>query len=575
MRKNYICITFCFLLTFIEIQAQLSITYPFNNKVLAPCPADSSISVNTLQYCSIYQTTNNQWDGPIDSDICLDVYTQNGQHRIPLADADLSRSIFVKCTFPDSAKIALPENIVGEQRLDFTTTATLQLGDTCAQSVCTGAWIGIEIPGGATGGLAMRRYDEPSSLYSVSSGGIRHYRSKACLPTEKFINGNFLKEIVSKFTVLTANSADYISLNSFQYDTYENVDSSGGGGFLFCPLRDREIYNPIGHHYDISLSDYFPIVLEATYLVMYEDSTYPSPQQVSFVEFNPNPPSVIQDTIDATWNGTLVFQPYTGIRGGLVAGDTVRHIVNLINLGSEMCLPGFIEMYFGDKMNYIHRSGSIHLGGEMACIMMQRGSSFIVDEGATLSYGVNGKGMLGWRSGASVILRENAVLYFDGTMVLLENPGEGIQEDVTISLPPGSLLQFTEKSKIFNFCSLGRKIRILMKGGFLDISRLQPEYRQHIEIVYDEKPFLLEDNLRILGNPVWDEIEWQYISDKPENISLEIFDTKAERLFQTTYSTQKGTNVFQTKISTLPIGLYFVRFSTAEGSLYRKIEKVY
>lgn len=554
---------------------QQYVSHTFNQVVNMPCPGNPTVTMPSPKYCQVYQTLNNAWDGPKDPNICIESGMIAGRAAVFLEFADLTRSIFVHFSLPEPIKVELLPDAIGKQSLTWQTpnSVSFVMGDTCAQGICTGAWIGLQVPDSAGTGFNIRRYDQTNNV-----GSGNYYRTEACLPTERFVGGNFFKEIIWKFTISQYNGSDYISLGDY---THELDSTTWNWGYGICKMRDTVVQHaPNVHHYASDLAtiyNYYPTW--GTCLVMYEDSTYPDANHISYVEFSPSPPSTVVDTMDISvgsgWgNGnTLVFQPYTSIRGGMVTGDTSRHIVNLINDGTDWCMPGFMEVIMNERTSYIHKNGSISFGGENACLMFRKGSSLVVSAGKQFNYGLDGKGLMGWRTGAKVILEKGATLYFDGRMVLMQNAGETVAEDVEIVLPPESHLVFSKYAQILNFCPLGRKIRVLMKGGSLDISDLKPEYAQHIELVYDEKPATLADNITIMGNPVFDTFEWQYIDDEAKTIHFSLIDIAGKTVFDQVFATQKGVNATKIDVSALPIGCYFARFESGGNKVYDKIIK--
>ncbi len=576
--------TFLFLLfIFAEnIQAQFSqyVSWSFDQIVSAPCPSNPASTLPTPQYCEVYQTLDNHWDGPKDPLICIPAGMISGRAAILLEYADLSRSIFVRFSLPNNVKIPLLPDAAGKQTLSWQApnTVAFLMGDTCTQSICTGAWIGLEVPDSAGTGYNIRRYDETNN----TGGGGTYYRTEACLPTERFVDGNFFKEIIWKFTVTQSNGSDYILLNDYEHNLDSlNFNWSWGGGI--CKMKDRIVHHATNvHHYTNNLGDiYNYFVMLGTYLVMYEDSTYPDANHISYIEFSPYPASIVVDTMDIytnsqLWGGdySIAFQPYTSLRGGMVTGDTTRHIVNFVNNGADWCMPGFQEVIMNERTSYIHQSGSLSFGGDHACMMFRKGSSLVVAAGKQLNYGTYGKGLMGWRTGAKVILERDATLYFDGRIALLQNGGETAAEDVEIVLPPGSHLIFSKYAQILNFCPLGRKIRILMKGGSIDISQLREESRQHIELVYDEKPTELADNIMLIGNPVFDQLAWQYIDDDSQKLHLSLFNVEGKKVFEQDFATQKGVNELRIPMSALPNGYYFAHFDNGESKANYKIVKM-
>ncbi|MFN0201002.1 MAG: T9SS type A sorting domain-containing protein, partial [Bacteroidia bacterium] len=119
----------------------------------------------------------------------------------------------------------------------------------------------------------------------------------------------------------------------------------------------------------------------------------------------------------------------------------------------------------------------------------------------------------------------------------------------------------------------GRKIRVLMKGGFLDISKLSLDAQKHFELIYDEKPKSLEDNILILGNPFFETLTWQYIDDKAGEMHLNLMNIEGKIVQTYTFPTQKGVNVFELNTTALPAGFYFLIFENQTGNVIRRVWK--
>jgi hypothetical protein len=81
------------------------------------------------------------------------------------------------------------------------------------------------------------------------------------------------------------------------------------------------------------------------------------------------------------------------------------------------------------------------------------------------------------------------------------------------------------------------------------------------------------NSIDIFQNPIeTDELHYRINCKSKSNITVEIFDIDGKSTIPaSTVNTCIGSNFYDTDISCLRNGIYFVRFSTKEGSIYRKI----
>ncbi len=176
---------------------------------------------------------------------------------------------------------------------------------------------------------------------------------------------------------------------------------------------------------------------------------------------------------------TLEIQPFTYLIGALVAGsDTLRHQVNLVNNGGDICL-NFVDFVVDGGDEFRHGGGSLYMNNAFSCMQFRHESALRVLEGATLHYGNNGAGMLALcrqldRAGAQC-----HALVVDGILNLAECNDAIPPQQLYMDLPPGSKLIFTDQARLTNRFSQGQQmhLNVRMLGGEIDDAALAPEDR--------------------------------------------------------------------------------------------------
>lgn len=141
----------------------------------------------------MYQTLNDHWDGPIDSTVCISLATTPSQ-GIDLQTVNLDKPIFARCKFTEDNKIWLAPDFIYNMEFsnyNFPNQVYLQGGTGCADNMCSGMYIGIQVPDEAATGTAIRWHqDIPSADSTV-------IYLTTCVPTEYF-NNNYLRELIIK-----------------------------------------------------------------------------------------------------------------------------------------------------------------------------------------------------------------------------------------------------------------------------------------------------------------------------------------------------------------------------------------
>jgi len=539
----------------------------FSESEWVTCPFDSTQTILTPKHWFAYQTQNSKWDGPMDS-TCLTFKDTLNQLFVELDQVDISKPIFIKSLMDDSTKVLLEKNQVYEAnaRMSFGDLTFPNFSPNCENGLCTGILVGIEIPDSTGTGTDLRINVDPATF-----GGDNFYT--LCMATEKF-DSSYLKEVIFKFSQLGMNGNDRMFapiIFDFFYSDFPPIGKINSDTII-SPL-----WSPNDSTYNLPIKEIAEVELGFTYsyLVMYIDSTYPSPNYPSFIDIN------LIDTTQQNINifidfETLHFQPFANIRGGLVEGnDSLRHILNLINNGGGLCFDFFAELTFDGQSNYVHNGGSINFQGKNACMQFSQGSKLVVGEDTFFEYGNNGLGMLALRTGGSIEIGKNATLFIDNILRMHEFQEENESQQIYMDLNKGSSLIFGENAKIHNDYSIDQnmKLNVLMNGGILDDSKLSPEDRTKINLIYPEPPTQIQDNVNIFPNPTTQFLNYSFILENDATVTIEMYDVTGRFIFSKKENGQKGWNEFQTDISDFPLGVYFLKVKMNDEEMVTKIVK--
>ena len=562
----------CFVLLYIlDLFCQQIPNSSFSESEWITCPFDSTQTILTPKHWFAYQTQNDKWDGPMDS-TCITFKDTLFDFIIELEQVDISKPIFVKSLINDSTKILLEKNwfypAFSSVRLNNNTFANFSTS--CQNGMCSGIILGIEIPDSSTTGTDLRIYQGP-----IESGNQQQW--DACIATEKF-DTSYLKEIIFKFSLLGQIAEDRWFAPSFIF-----VEP-------YWDFFDRIERDTIIPEWSWSANDaaYFLGFLDLTsnqggwwespVMLMHKGMTYPNANNLSYIDLFPPMEDSIQQTINifVEQGQNLIPQPFANIRGGLVAGnDSVRHILNLINDGGNICMIPFIDLLFDNNTNYVHNGGTVDLNGKFTCMQFSNDSKLVVGENAFFEYGKNGNGLLALRSGGSIEIKNNATLFIGNTLIMHELKGETEPQQIFMELNKGSSLVFGEHAKIHNGYSIDQnmKLNIYMNGGQLDDSKLSPEDRAKINRIYPEPPLRLVDNVKVFPNPTTQFFNYSFILKNEATVEIEIYDMTGRFIFSKKENGLKGWNELQTDISDLQSGVYFFKVKMEDDGMIAKIIK--
>ncbi|WP_282774656.1 T9SS type A sorting domain-containing protein [Phaeodactylibacter xiamenensis] len=554
MKKLYsLLLASCFGLFALHAQSLLENIY-YNDLESRPCPYDESETVLWPVGWEVYQTTNGLWDGPVDSTRCITVEADGFNPTIDLGQIDPDLSLFIRSTDILNA-LLIPSHIyLSASDVQPNTGSILKLGTGCPGGLCSGLITRINIPAEIPGERSHRTYKA-----GIDGDNVDFY-AESCIATERF-EDQFLETFVIKFTfdeedlsgqVLRLFFSDFVGI-------YDEVS-------LFPELVFPDLSFD-GDSYDAAIEEVVDGEPWApNYLGVYADTTYPSVDQPSFIEAQPETNTTTPQELNlyAGEYSNLRFQPFTQVRGALVEGsDSVRHELNIINEGMDWCLGVIIDLVFDGSTNLIYGGGHLDFGGETACLMFLNGSKLEVQPGVDLHYGADGDGLLGLGKEGQIVLGKDSRLFINNRVVLW-NHEVSPDNQTYIDLQPGNHLEFGPLSRLerVGVQETGILLNVYMNGGTLDDSGLSPEDRLLINRIYPDVAPRLLDNISIFPNPVGAELQWAYVADIAGTVQWSCHNALGKVVREGAASVSRGRNIFTAPLE-VPSGVYYLTIEAA------------
>lgn len=524
----------------------------------------------------IYQTTNGNWDGPVDSTRCISADAQVGANgsRIDLEQIDPAQPLFIRATAEELNLNSSPlapnalYNLFACASLDGGAVSQFLTGSNCAQDVCTGAFVGIAIPdSNGAPGLATRFHT------ALASENQLHYCFESCFPSEYF-DDQRLRELVLKFSFAPATDLT----GRFLHLSYITIQQGFElPGFITEVLAYPQQFANGEYAVNVSEAANNPAFFNQNYLALHEPFTYPDAQHETYIEGRPVPNTSDSRTIKLVVDQyqTLEIQPFTNFRGAKVLGsDSVRHTLHLVNNGGEVCM-NFLDLIFGGADEYQHGGGTVSMHNAFSCMQFHDKSALRVQAGATLHYGLDGAGMLLLCPGSTIALERDATLYFDARLVLSECNESALPQQIYMDLPPGARLVFTENAHVTNQFSHQQQMQlnVRMLGGTLDDSALAPNDQAVIQRIWPAPASRMEDNIGLFPNPFSVEITLQYLAGAPEEIHLVWTNLRGQIVGTELLQAMRGPNQWQPKLPEAA-GMYLVTLQGTAGKCTKKVVRM-
>ena len=535
----------------------------FNDISTIFCPFDPDDVIVHPDHWLIYQTLNDKWDGEIDSTRCINVIESvNWGIDVDLSQIDPQKAVFIRSILNDSNKILLEPNTLHNVSafINFSEDIQINTAEDCPGELCSGLIIGIEIPDSSGNEKAMR-------IYKSSSNSSTYFSTQLCLSTEKF-EENYLREYIFK---ISFESQNLDNAKLIKPRAYNEIVYDWGDYRIYEMDVPESFYN--GSSYDVGIKNFTSS--ESNFLLMYNDTTYPSPSHISFVEASPLPNKPTQEVINVYIEEyeTLVYQPYTEPRAGLVEGnDTLRHVLNLNNWGGTICMEPYIDVSFDGTTHYVHHSGHIEFHGTTSCMIFKNGGNLTLAENTTFHYGNGGEGMLAICDGSTINIEKGGTLVIDNQMVL-KTTGEKEDQQVYMELNPGSTLKFTENAKLSHVgLHPEMRLNVYMNGGVLDDHLLSETERRLINKIYPKPD--VQNNFKLSPNPAGEYCNFSLIVENGGVFSLKIIDMSGRVVQYSNKTIQKGYNEFEIDLTKFSSGVYFLKVESNEINTSQKLIKL-
>ena len=530
----------------------------FSSTSEIPCPYDENTTITAADSWLIYQTLDNEWDGEVDSSICINVSQFGFSKGIELSQIDPTRALFIRSEIFNNPVPSTPNSLYNlYYDFGYSQDLVLNHSDTCANGICSGLMLGFESPDFIPDQTTLR--ERWFGVTNVTNNG---WGPPLCIATENFEYYN-LKEIVFKFTFENDNLDEHFvkAINIY----IENIND-----FDVLP-PELTTSNSSNGVFNLYLSNFYYDTM-----VPYYDTTYPSAQNISYIDVSPEPNSTEQRTINlySGWPA-LVFQPFTAFRAGLVEGsDSVRHILNFINTSSDFC-SFIVDQPFDPGSIFEYHSGSFSFANNQGCLSFRPGSALVIADNAEMQYGNNGYGVLNMQPASTIKIGKNSTLQINNKLWMFGKPREGDPIQVYMELNPGSTLIFGETARISNVNSRSAdcKLNIYMNGGTLDIANLDDHSRSLVNLIYPTPSNNLSQNITVSPNPFLDYLEIKIITDSAENIELEWYTANGQWLKSSKETTEKGVNFLQLDVADFNPGIYFLTIKNSSGKTVEKLMK--
>lgn len=515
------------------------------------CPYDDSQSVVWPEGWSVYQTQNDLWDGPVDSSQCLTFVQMDDDWVLDLATIHAQRPVFIRYNVVEGAT-PVPANAVYQTFGNYWTDATPILADTCNE-LCSGMFLQYTLP-----------FDEDSTVVRTVREVLGEYKDlSGCWSTERS-EEMFLKEFIMKYTF---EETDLTGLTFKPWSFYAEDVSWAASEVLAFVFEEWMAENDTtyrGYLHSIAFPNGFGLITYVPQLV----EGFPSFEHYTYVEAIPDFPATEQLDLIITFDfeDELLFQPFTGVRGGLVDGsDTLRHNLTLDFYEADICQKAFIvDVVVPDNTRLLMGDGSWEFGNGRSCFMFQDGGQMAIKADASFTYGYGGIGVLGLARNGHLKLEPNSTLTVNNRMMLVDY-STSTWEQAYVDLAPGSTLRFGETSSLSRSFGDNMYLNVYMNGGTIDDSELSPEERQLIRRIYPEVPMPASGTAKVAPNPSSGEVmlvlEDQSMTPWPfqlvNALGQVVNEGKLEALAEGRYRIQPTAD--------LPNGLYRVFIQTNDG----------
>lgn len=513
----------------------------FLNPQPVPCPADTTQTVMGYPEWEAYQTFNDKWDGPIDTTICIDIGQTSSQATIPFYQTDLNRKVFLRSKMDSSTFPQLQPHFVYSivDDLNIPLNMTLDTSSACPNGMCSGAITVVEVPDSSGLAYSTREYKG-----ALTNDWISTQNFNTCFASEKFVDQKVIEHILSFKTISMGADQELV------------VDRSRFASWLGdqVVLNDGNIESARSGQFEYPLLNQF-----TNFIVAYQETSYPSPDSVSYLELTPDPNVSTQSMIDLTIGSRvgLHYELFAQFQGALVLGDTIRHNINVINYG-EQCVSSLVEIVWNGGNRFTFAGGNVDFGGASACFQFGSGGTLAVADNATFNYGAPGRGILALRTGAEVEIGRDAELIIYNKLYLQEYWEETQSQNIEMTLGQGSRLTFAPGACIDNSNSISQNMKLVvyLDGGFVDLNGLSPTDRD--KVIVKRLAQESETALTLFGSIASDQLEFELLTRSFETAELNIFSSNGAYIKSVSVVLEKGPNRILLDLSGMSNGLYIL-----------------
>lgn len=546
----------------LSLSAQLNLNHIyFQDTTVSVCPADTNQNLLGYRYWEAYQTYDDHWYGPRDTTQCINIRTAgiNYNAYIRFSEIDTNRILFFRMRLHDAQRVALLENSIHMASMD-SWGSPIDISQVCPDGYCSYMLVGVQIPDSFGTGRDMRYY----SVIMGNGTGTIGSGTRTCFPTEYFMNGNALREFIFAFKFTNVNPAGghtiwSPSIENFFWVTQQLDDSVDFLNYRSGP-NEYTFYSWWG--YD-------------KFLVMH-DTTYPGPWNIKYHDLYPVPNVPVQDTVRVYLNppGEFLIQPHTELRGGYVQNDTIRHQLQLILQGADVCMYPIVEVSFEHGNGFEYRSGVVDFHGKMSCFRVGKQGFLKVADNSTFHYGQTTDGMLALRSGGRILIGKNSEFVVHNTIMLYEYLDETEPQNFFMTLGEGATFRFAKGARLKNDFSINQqmKLYVYMKGGTLDDSQLPESDRARIVRIYDQPANAFEDNFILYANPASSNLRFSMIFPEGQHqLTARLYDLTGRLLSEKEFAAGEGLNYFNYPVDGLPGEIYLLQLQQGENLLAKKV----
>ncbi len=536
--------------------ATAQVIYSNFETATAPCVYDTTQLDTSFVDWQVYQTTDNTWDGPIDSSICVSAVGING--NIYTDQFDANRALYLRYKpLSDTLLLAAPN--FGYNVLAYIgITSNFLAGLDSNGNILTGFIIRTRIPDADSTGYAYR---------TIQIDGF----DEQCFATEYFTD-QYFADIIIKVSIVPPIIPD------IEYIVFSDFILSSSSLYNVYPEQDFLVpdFYCVDTSCQIDAGELFNSWWGSNTLLLHDTLTYPSEDNITnFVcRPDPNPSEQFEITIYEEY-AKVYMQPFTSIIGGLVEGsDSIRHQITIIDYTWWTGCEVFIDVFLNESVTYFFaNSGDFNFGQSNACLMLKKGATVKTAPATNINYGQHGVGAFAMLPGSILKLGEYSTFTIRNRFVLFEQNG-GNDEQAYVTLPVGSRLVFTDAASLYkpDGKSGFMRLNVYMNGGTLDDSALSPEERILINRIYPPVSALPFENLVCSPNPARDQINvsWNSITDAGQG-EVTVFNIQGQQVQKHTLTLVKGLNIKQIDCSLFESGVYIIEMKTPQGNVRQKV----